>query len=470
VLAITAVCRPDICEFVAGEARVSGAVLFTALVSDTGGALHTVEKSADFSERIADKSITPGLTPIVSADIIDADAGAVSPGELKLTATAELQICAAVGESVNGLSSAGDEVFTQKEPLALSAMSGAADGSFTVSEEKEDREKPGRVLLSECGALITGVTAGADSVLCEGVLITTVTAETGDNGVRTLIFPTDFREEISCPGAALGDNAEAEASVVSCGVSIAETDDGALFKIDADIRVRAATYSREEREIVTDAFSLSHDLDITGESFNTVNLTFGKTYNEKIDGSAALGADMPYIDGVLAVCAGRLNIVKAVCGDGEIKLEGLLNCSVIYWNRETDGKNSVQVEIPYSLSLPAKDVTPAHTVSARGVITDLSARGKRGTEVDVNAAVRFRVHAFRAETGYCVKDIALGAERSGDYSAIAVHVARPGESLWDVAKSLCTTPELILKFNPELKVPIVGNERILVYRQCAAKI
>jgi len=59
----------------------------------------------------------------------------------------------------------------------------------------------------------------------------------------------------------------------------------------------------------------------------------------------------------------------------------------------------------------------------------------------------------------------LGEERILPTSAFSVHIAKNGESLWDVAKALGLTPELVLVQNPGLSLPLNGGERVMAYRQ-----
>jgi hypothetical protein len=196
---------------------------------------------------------------------------------------------------------------------------------------------------------------------------------------------------------------------------------------------------------------------------------FGKCFNEKIEGTAALDAGMPYMDTITAVCGGRMNIANTFVEKDKVRIEGLVNTGVIYWNRETDSRHSVQVEVPFSLTLNVPNVTEGCEVFAKGMICDITARPRKGIEIDITAPVTVHIQVFEVKDGCCVKEVELGAERDLKMSAIAVYITKEGETLWDVAKALCTTPELIMSYNPGLKMPLAGGEKILVYRQHCAK-
>ena len=78
--------------------------------------------------------------------------------------------------------------------------------------------------------------------------------------------------------------------------------------------------------------------------------------------------------------------------------------------------------------------------------------------------VLLEIYAAGSSTKCVITDLSEGEARIIPSSAISVHVARPGETLWDVAKATGSTPELVMLQNPDLELPLKGGERVLVYR------
>jgi hypothetical protein len=462
-------CGADIlsCEPVQGEARVSGRVNFHVLFTDTAEEAHAMDYSVEFNEKITGAGITPGLKTEPVCGIMDTDTVSATAGEIKLACVTEIALYAVAAETVNSFKSAGDEVFVNREKLAYCALSGSADETFTVTEDKALKEDIARILLCDGAALLKEAVCGEDSVRVTGTVYADALCETEDKKLISVPIEADFDQEIAARGAKAGHDVHAEVYLKNIDVHLEKDTErnSTVLKSEIRLNARADVYSREEGEITTDAFSVTHELNITGGEFNIGRYLFTKNFNEKIDGSAALGTDMPYMDGIMAVCAARINIANALAETDRVRLEGLVNACVVYWNSETESKNSVQIELPFTVGLPCEGITEGAEVSAHGVITDIDARPKKGAEVDISARVCFTVYAYGRGTGYCVKEIEQGAPRTAPVSALAVYITREGESLWDVAKALCATPELITTFNPALKLPLSGNERVLVYRQ-----
>jgi hypothetical protein len=386
---------------------------------------------------------------------------------MKLSCLFELTLYGMSGEPVTCLKGAGGEIFTNKEKFDYCAAAGNADEAFTVTEEKQTKDNIVSVLLCEGGALIREAVALTDAVRLSGAAHLSVLCETEDKRLVTFPVQIDFEQEVAARGAQAGQEVHAGVAVKSAGASLDrdEGSDTAILRVEVQLAARADTYAAAEAEYVSDAFSPTHDLKVTAEDFKLNRYLFGKLCDERIEAAAPLDAGMPYMDNILAVTAARVNVAGAFCERGKIRLEGVLDACVIYRNAETDGKNSVRVELPYSVILSCAGADDGAVVFAGGVVTDISARPKRGAEVEVSARVGFNIHVYGTAAGRCVKEIELGAPREGVPSAIAVYVPRKGETLWDAAKALRTTPETIMSFNPDLKVPLEGKERILVYRR-----
>ena len=471
VLSISCAGNINTLEMLAGEARFSGRVSFKVLFSDDEGNLHCIAGGEGFSDKAVAAEITAGMSGEAECCVTDSDTASVLDGEIRLTCVLDVQLFADAGERITHLKEGGGDLFTQKETLEYCALSGKSEETFSISDERSSKEKPVRVLMCESQAVIKNAYAGIDCITAEGTAVTTVLIETAGKNVGSLVFNTDFSQEIQARGASAGNDVTALVAVKDASARLlGDGEEGNTVRTEIDLTVRASAFSQETAELVTDAFCVTNEVNMATESFKVSRFMFSKCFNERIEGSAPLDADMPFIDNICAVCGGRMNIAVAAAETDRVRIEGLINTGVIYFNREADSVSSVQVELPFSIALSAPGVKEGSVVMAKGIVTDIGARPRKGTEIDIGASVCISIQVFESRDGLCVKEIEIGAERDLKMSAIAVYITKAGESLWDVAKALCTTPELILSYNPGLKVPLSGNERILVYRQHTAKI
>ena len=163
--------------------------------------------------------------------------------------------------------------------------------------------------------------------------------------------------------------------------------------------------------------------------------------------------------------AQRVTVTNAAAtADDEMLVEGVVGGNVIYYCAEANSENSVAVELPFSLKVAVPGLKEDDEVYARGEVISASLKIRRGNEIDVRAEVAFEVCAAASSTKCVITELTEGEARIIPTAAISVHVARPGESLWDVAKATGTTPEAVMAQNPDLELPLKGGERVIVYR------
>ena len=472
VLSITCDTRISNSEALSGEARTGGTVVFKVLFSDGEGKLHCLEDTAEFSEKISDACITPVSRLNFSAAVLDTDTVNVTQSEIKLAAVVE--VCAEIfaSDSAGYLTGGGGEIYTQVEKIEHSSLITNLSDEFLVSDEAEPKEAVAKILITEAAAFLTDVKPALDSILLSGRIIGAVTYETDDAQIKTYNIAQEFSQEVPALGTRDEHKVCASVKVKKFVVRYEPLDEAGekgIFKTDCAIEVSGAVFNDITAEAVTDAFSIDSEIQIAGESFTVNKYCETLRREEKIEGTAALDAGMPNIDNILTISASRVNIANAYADAGKIVLEGVVATSVIYYNNEFETRNSVTVELPYSVAVPAQNITGAHTVIARATAVSLNAKPKRGAEVDITAYVMFETEIYSGSLCYVIKEINIGAARDSGLAAIAIHIAKEGQTLWEVAKALTTTPEIIMTQNPNLKLPFAGGERVMVYRSIRAK-
>ncbi len=83
---------------------------------------------------------------------------------------------------------------------------------------------------------------------------------------------------------------------------------------------------------------------------------------------------------------------------------------------------------------------------------------------EFEAVLRINVMECSEVRFHAVTDITVGAEKTPKDNAISVYIARGNDTLWEVCKELGVSAEKIAELNPDVKFPLCGSERIIVYR------
>ncbi|MDR2202491.1 MAG: hypothetical protein LBP26_07050 [Clostridiales bacterium] len=449
-------------EVFAGEARYAGRVSFKVIFTDPDGAAHSMDYNADFTDKLVCDDITAKVRPSVSAAILDTDIVAVDEREIKLACVVEVNLDAVVCECADILVKGGENVYTHEDRFEYSRLTAESAENFTVSDVFRD-VKYADVLLSEPRIVVTGACAGVDCAVVEGKIICDLVCECEDNMLTSYRGVTPFTQEVAAPGAEHGNLAVASASVGGYRISPESDGDSAAISADYTVVLDVKVFSQAEAAPVTDAFSVTHELLTERETLKICRSKLFICISDRVDGAVTLDQNMPLADNILAVTGSRLTLANVAAGAGKVTFEGVASCSIIYYAAESDSKNSVAVELPFSFTTNAA-VREGDEITAKGIVTAVAARIRRGNEIDIKADIEIEMRAAEVETRSVITRLALGEERALPTSAFGIHVAKGGETLWDVAKALGTTPEIVLLQNPKLSLPLSGGERVIAYR------
>lgn len=450
------------------EVRFSGVVNFKVLYSTESGNAHCLDYQADFSDKMEERSVRPADKLIFACSLLDTDIVTISSDSLTVAAVIEVSCEKIDNAEVRYLADSGDGLYSQKENIIFGQINSLIDSGFVISEEYEAKENISRIYLAEASAVIKSCSAGLDSIRVEGEIVTTVTYNNSfeQHNMMSVSVITPFKEEVMAAGAKPGNDVTAVAVVKSLKISCDTTEAAPtkLFRLDMTVGIKGNTFVKTAALAVTDIFSVTHETNITGESVQSEVFRGSYFFKDKVDGTVKLSADMPKIKDIAAITGSRLNIANAMAGHGEVTIEGIVSTSIIYTAEGSEVKNSIAAELPFSLTMKAEGVTENMTLKTSGIISDITCKSRRDSEIEIFAEIQLSVTATEPLAVYVITEIIEGREKDAAGSAIGIYVARANETLWDIGKMLGTSPDEIMRQNPELKMPLTGNEKILVYR------
>ncbi len=441
-----------------GEARVSGRVTFKVLFLDAEGNVRAMDTTAEFTDKVVDDAIT-GAKPEVLSRILDIDIISLGSDEIKLAVIVEMDLFDNVSTRVKYLQYAGDEVYTHEEKVSYTKLVARVSDTFAISDEiAVEGEK---ILLVEPSLVTLKTSAATDNILVEGEVISNIVTEAeGELYFYRIITP--FSNECAAQESRGGYHAEANAKLKNVTALLVMDENSGAVTIEYDIEVAGFVYCEEFANPISDAFSISNQLSLTTTEFPVIKNREQKTVFEKVEGSVTLDNDMPIADKILACCGNKLTIANSYIADGKLVIEGTVKSAIIYYSAETGTKNSVDAELPFSIT--TMENLGGTVIAAFGEVCEVIAKIRRGNEFDIKVEIAVTVCTIDITKTKMVTALELGEPMQIPSAAISLHIAKPKESLWDVAKALKTTPEMILLQNPELELPLRGGERVIIYR------
>ena len=175
---------------------------------------------------------------------------------------------------------------------------------------------------------------------------------------------------------------------------------------DCTVGFVCRTFSEDVANPVCDAFSVTHELLISGESVKVPIPVCEETFFERVEGKVTLDENMPLADKILSTCGSRLSITAALAEEGKLTVEGMAACSIVYCS-EDGQKASAAVELPFSLTVSA-NLKEGDVVTARGIVTNVNVKIRRDGELEIKADIAVEYSACREEVKYIISELAVG--------------------------------------------------------------
>ena len=446
-------------EVFAGEARIKGKVDFKVLYSNTSGDNRCLVSTVEFSDKMLGDEITGG-NPCVSAKVLDTDIVSASSSEIRLAAVVEIQLLGQVTKRIKYLVKGGDGVHACEQNEQYTKVLACFAGSNSITAEASIGAK--QIECFESRIAVTRITPSTDIVVVEGEIVSDVVYR-GEGGIGHALLSTPFAFEVEATGSISGCDAFASLRISGATANVIEGEENTII-INYTATANGFVYEKRAFDCVADAFCVKNELVKQEQAISNSSVKASAFFADEVDGSVTLEAGLPIVDNIVTPIGSAVIISSAYATNGKIVVEGLLRSNVVYFSGESNSCNSVTVELPFSVSKPM-DVSENDKVFASGEVLGVNVKIRRGNEIDVRADVRFAVCISGEVKFSVITDIALGAEIVEPQSAISMHIASKKETLWDVAKVFCVSPEVVMEQNPELSFPLTGGERIICFRR-----
>lgn len=455
-------------EVVGKDVVYRGFVSFLVLYYKADGNVESLDYTAEFSETYPVGNAND-FVPIVSVDVVDVTTQN-SNGGIKVVATIETTIDGVFSVTQNVLTDvSGDNIFAQKEDYKYSSFKTVINEKFNQNYDVEIKDGVSKV-LSVCPTVYMDSLDVADRFLTvKGGVDVNITYLTDNNMLQTAQSKFDFTQEIANDDIEENMFVQSIVQLAFNDVKITTSIDTnvAMVNIEMPVIYTGVLFEEKNTQIVGDLFSTTH---YTGVSVNSVDSLAGldeKVFEEKLSGSVTIKDNAPFIDEVLGVCCSNLTVANATVENSTLTIEGVGHTTVLYYNKEQNEVNSVEVEMPFSYanSVDAENATPLVQVS----LVDIAVRSRRGKEIEVTSTLNVYADMYLTESGAVITEVTKEDEIPEDECALSIYFAKDNNTIWEIAKELRVSPEMLLEQNVDLTEPIPAGKRIVIYRQKEAE-
>ncbi|MFA5448922.1 MAG: hypothetical protein WC292_00575 [Clostridia bacterium] len=456
IISLIVSARVTAVETLAGEAKVQYRVTYKTIFSGEDG-IDCKEDSYDNNAVIKAASITPKSFINLTANIISNEY--VGVGNIKVRSTVEIKGYVIVASSFE-LPDIPEGIFTKTAPVVVENIQPIYESAVVASEDFEIKEQVNKILTADTQIAVKRVSTATEICHIQGECYTYVTY-IADGNLQSRCLTTYFDTEILAPNIKEGSEAFCSAEASNTSVTVLEGEPNA-FRTEITIGVKGFCLLSEECEAVIDAYSKTEELDI---QYNRVPIEKNVCLTgaeEKLSGGARLSDDSARVRSVLCVCPPSIGAIS-VSNAGGLAVEGIVTVSVIYLD-ENEEISQTLAELPYHFVL-SRDFPCETGLSANAVVTSIAARARHNDEIEISASLYVEVYGTEVDDLKYVSRMEVLGSREVNECAISLYIVRGGESLWDVAKELMSDEDTLLQLNPDLALPLMGGEKVLLYRE-----
>ncbi len=422
-----------------------------------------IDYAAEFKDRFeSDRDLSGEL--ILNSTVVDVTSSIVSGG---------IRVVAIIETTIDIIESIERNVLVSVEsPKACSAIKDISYSTY-LGKAFEKFDVSGEIELSSATAVymvtpnirLKNVEAKDNYIAVSGVMGLDICYESGEGveSVRSAYREIEFDWEVAYDG--IDSDALVQSSIVIISnetkVSSVVSEDGLILSINLPVEFSGYVFESTTITIIEDLYLESNYLSITAENAETVTDLKAMSFKDNISGSAEIMEQSPFIDEILAVCTSNIVIAKSVVMDGKLTVEGVATATVLYYTKETGSITPVSIDMPFSVE-EKSDSEESSVVTV--ALIDLSAKSRRGKEIEVSAELVVYSDLYNTNSNTIISEVVVGEEKVKDDCSLYIYIVKPNETIWDIAKEMNVSVDLILEQNPNLELPVKPGDRLVIYK------
>lgn len=370
-----------------------------------------------------------------------------SEKSISVGAVVEIRIYGVVMEEVNILSGEESGFYAKTEKVSTSCLQASSVSTFTVSDVVDLPE--GKILSLSTHSSVNKITAYSNYALVDGCCVIDVLLSQGEQ-LRSIQKMVDFAEEVAVL------NLEPEAKLnyfVTDKFLSYSTEDveekGSKLVVDSGVGVCIWAFSDTEIDVMADVFSDNKELELVYSHFESSSIQPMQAFSDRQ--TLVIDVDSKKrMDEILSLgtVTNKINEVKLL--DGKAQISGVLNLPVMFKNYDSDEVGCVNLAQEFELVAPIEAQDGDYAVEAEVGQRVLSMKNKAGKDISFVVDFDYTLSLVGHSTHQYVSQIEQLQEVSSSASII-VYKPKAGEGVFEMAKALKVSPDVIRLQNPQIE-------------------
>ena len=341
----------------------------------------------------------------------------------------------------------GDDIRQKKHPEAVGLLCGMGQQQFSVNEVFDPgagKPAPESILRSEMSISLDDCRAIDDKLMLKGeatlkvLYVTDIRSGAEDH--MSFSFPVS--RVIDVPGITENTINDISVDILNSEVSVksAYDSESTLITLDARLSAFVMAYSEKNTEITDDAYSTEHELQLSFGNSPFRRLFGNIRTNASVKGE--LSSDEEGISRVTDLWCDGLSYMTSV-SEGKLTIRGKLCFCMLAVNTKGIPFYSEKTE-DFVITSDASDYPPDSSANTDISFGSVSYRIADDKTVEVKADMKLRAAVYRDCTCRTIIGCTGLVDRKREKdttAALTIYYADEGESIWDIARMYCTSPQ-----------------------------
>lgn len=470
VLGVDAKANISNVEILNGEANYTACITFNVAYLNDNKQICNMTDKTSVNGKIDDNTLSSLMEALYKIEVVDVSIESASSSEVRVSATLELTLEVIDFNAVEKYEPLDKNVLTKTEHFEMLTKCDCGKNTLVIEDQFDLKQNVYKVINKCTDVCVKQITSGTGYYTVEGEVFVKACLcilDGEDTTYKVFTETIPFKEEVDAENLAKDCLMESSVCVMNDEVvfELINNDNLTALKVSVPLLIKYVALKKTEVELPCDAYSLTHKINLITDTYFASTID-NSSHNKHIEGNIEIDENMPRIAKVLMVMDGNLNITNIATENGSVRVEGVLTTTVVYKaDDDEESINSVQVEVPFSLTLDVDNLKVDDELFVIGNIVEILVKAKKGKELDIDADLVFNVENYSKKAESFVKEVILTEEIPQSPYPLAIYLAPAGSSLWDISKHLNVKEDLIVAQNPNLEYPLESPQSIVYFNQ-----
>lgn len=443
-------------ECITGQATISGKNNVKLVFCDNDNNIFSSSSSADFSDIITHSDIMP--TSKLSFEVVVVDyktdiVGNIVTVQLLVEVNATVYTQHTLPHLVGG-----EELFVRYHDVELLDMVDSAMLTSDLSTQLTATSNITRVIMADSKITVNDYTLADRVLTVSGEVVVGLLYMSDDNMVYDMLT-SPYRTEIACN--VVNGQLLVKGSVRNTRIKldIIEEEFNNVFTADIIATFDLLSMSQSVVSVVADCYSKDCNTVLERSNIKTTLACGSVSSSRTIE---QVVSDIADADKCVAFTNANAVVTSCVSRDGGVVVEGIVSGTALFGGEE--GFASTYIELPFVETVDIDYVSPLCVAKASAHVTSSWYKGN-GNSLTVNASLVIDIFSSRTENFTVITNVEGTVLDKSTVSAIEVCLAKKGDTLWDIAKSLHMSEDDILNINADIVSPLEDDTKLVIYNR-----